>query len=39
VPAEKKTYEQTTFEGKNEQGVQEEDKESDEQMESAEDIL
>jgi len=39
VPAEKKTKEQRTFEGKKVQGVQEEDKETDEQMESAEEVL
>jgi hypothetical protein len=39
VPAEKKTNEQRTFEGKNVQGVQEGEKETDEQMESAEEVL
>jgi hypothetical protein len=39
VPAEKKTKEQRTFEGENAQRVQEEDKETDEQMESAEEVL
>jgi hypothetical protein len=39
VPTEKKTNEQKTFEGKKVQGVQEEDKETDEQMESAEEVL
>jgi hypothetical protein len=39
VPAGKKTNEQRTVEGKDEQGVQEGEKETDEQMESAEEVL